>query len=193
MNGSNGRFYRLKLKDDAGATTTAKFTQIGTDSGLLDGPVKVPDAGLTLAPAERTDVILDLADYAGKNVTLVNDYPIPMAPLPSASQNVSNKPIHEEVIQFRVADRCEGPDDLKLPDDFRPYFPGRTSPRLDKSKATLRRPIFLIEDPLGTLTINGRMFHDRVEEVVHLGDTEILGNHQHDRRLPPVPHAFGGL
>jgi spore coat protein A len=100
----------------------------------------------------------------------VNDYPIPMAPIPPATDNVPNKPIHEEVLQFRVADKCQRPDDLDLDKAFQSYQP---DPRPKPSDATLKRRIYLIEDPPGTLTINGRLFHDRVEEVVHLGDTEI--------------------
>jgi spore coat protein A len=166
LNGSNGRFYRLKLRVDGTTTSTREFTQIGTDSGLLDKPVPIPAAGLTLAPAERADVILDLRAHAGKRVSLVNDYPTPMVPL-SGDANTPNAPIHEEVMKFRVSDVASSPDTFRLPEAFTPY------PRPKPSDAVRTRRIYLIEDPPGTLKINGRLFHDRVEEVVTLGDTEV--------------------
>ena len=173
LNGSNGRFYRLRLRDDQGHLSTEQFRQIGTDSGLLDGPVAIPARGLTLAPAERADVILDLSSFAGRSVALVNDYPMPMIPVGQNPENEPDAPIHPEVLQFRVAERCRTPDTLKLPASFVPLFPEGKSPRPDRSQPAAKRKIYLIEDPPGTLTINGRLFHDRVEEVVHLGDAEV--------------------
>jgi FtsP/CotA-like multicopper oxidase with cupredoxin domain len=53
LNGSNSRIYKLAWSNGM------PFTVIGTDGGLLERPVKKPY--LTLAPAERADVILDLS------------------------------------------------------------------------------------------------------------------------------------
>jgi spore coat protein A, manganese oxidase len=85
------------------ATQSPSFLQIGTEGGFLPKPVKVasnapllfqtpPDQNtgqldpsqmqksLVLAPAERPDIIVDFANYAGKSIILYNDAP---APFPS--------------------------------------------------------------------------------------------------------------
>ena len=54
FNGSNARIYQLAWSDGT------PLTVIGTDGGLLEQPV--PQASLTLAPAQRADVILDLGE-----------------------------------------------------------------------------------------------------------------------------------
>ncbi|MCB2115892.1 MAG: multicopper oxidase domain-containing protein [Rhodobacteraceae bacterium] len=56
LNGANGTFYRLHFADGRA------FHQIASDGGLLAAPV--PLADLTLAPGERAELILDLADGA---------------------------------------------------------------------------------------------------------------------------------
>lgn len=53
LNASNSRIYKLAWSNGM------PLTLIGTDGGLLERPVKKPY--LVLAPAERTDVILDLS------------------------------------------------------------------------------------------------------------------------------------
>jgi FtsP/CotA-like multicopper oxidase with cupredoxin domain len=70
VNGSNARRYRLAL--DAGTGPGEHpMTQIGSDSGLLAGPVERAD--VLLSPGERCDVIVDFAAFpVGTEVTLVN-------------------------------------------------------------------------------------------------------------------------
>ncbi|MBF8190996.1 multicopper oxidase family protein [Nonomuraea sp. K274] len=65
LNASNARRYRLRL------TPGGRFTQIGSDAGLLAAPV-VHDA-ITITPGERFDVVVDFSAYpVGSAVTLVN-------------------------------------------------------------------------------------------------------------------------
>ena len=52
LNGSNARVYKLMWRDGS------PMTQIGTDGGLLERPVTRPF--LTLGPAQRVDLIVDL-------------------------------------------------------------------------------------------------------------------------------------
>ncbi len=73
------------------------FVQIGTEGGLLPGPVVLPNTPvgyeqnkrnivvlnvlektLFMAPAERADVIVDFSQYAGKTIILYNDSPAPV-------------------------------------------------------------------------------------------------------------------
>ena len=62
LNGSNARIYRLAL-DNGDA-----FTLIGNDGGFLSGPVTVSE--LTISPAERLDVLVDLRGQQGNKVML---------------------------------------------------------------------------------------------------------------------------
>ena len=63
LNGSNARVYKLAWSRDI------PMIVIGTDGGLLERPVRVP--ALTLAPAQRADVLLDLTGVsAGTEIHL---------------------------------------------------------------------------------------------------------------------------
>ncbi len=54
LNGSNARFYDLSLADGR------RFYQVASDGGYLPAPVA--RQGLRLAPAERAEIVVDLAD-----------------------------------------------------------------------------------------------------------------------------------
>ena len=73
------------------------FVQIGTEGGLLPGPVVIPNTpvgfeqnkrnivvlnvlekSLFMAPAERADVVVDFTNFAGKTIILYNDSPAPV-------------------------------------------------------------------------------------------------------------------
>ena len=82
LNGSNTRTYVLVL--DSGQP----FYQIGSDGGFLPEPVKL--TALTLAPAERADVIVDFSQRSGE-VMLMNTALRPTDGLAM-----------REVLQFRV-------------------------------------------------------------------------------------------
>ncbi|MFI7613725.1 multicopper oxidase family protein [Nonomuraea terrae] len=65
LNASNARRLRLRLAPGG------RFTQIGSDSGLLAAPVRHDT--LPMAPGERYDVVVDFSAYpVGSTVTLVN-------------------------------------------------------------------------------------------------------------------------
>ena len=99
LNASNARFYGLSL------SSGQDCYQIGSDQGLLSAPA--PIDRLLLAPAERVDVIVDFASYAGKHVALSNDA---AAPYPTGGM-----PVPDEIMQFRVATRCTGKDTSAIP------------------------------------------------------------------------------
>ncbi|WP_330587975.1 multicopper oxidase family protein [Anaerocolumna sedimenticola] len=66
LNGSNARFYNLKLSNGM------KMTQIGSDGGFLPTPVVLES--LLLAPAERADILIDFSDIKpGTKIMLLND------------------------------------------------------------------------------------------------------------------------
>jgi len=65
MNGSNGRFYRF------GLSNRAAFQVVANDQALLEKPVDAKR--LPMAPAERADIVVDFAPFAGTTVNLVSD------------------------------------------------------------------------------------------------------------------------
>jgi spore coat protein A len=97
LNGSNARMYDLALKSMIAPGPA--IWQIGTDGGLLDTPVQIawPNR-LFMAPAERADVIIDFADFAGQTLTLVNDA---KAPFPSGAP--ADPQTVGQIMQFRVS------------------------------------------------------------------------------------------
>jgi spore coat protein A len=95
-NGSNSRFYNLKLK---AGDATLTFFQIGTDGGLLNSPV--PLNRLLLGPGERADVVVDFSGIEpGTRVMVSNDA---RAPFPSGprAQRRGGMPL-ARIMQFTV-------------------------------------------------------------------------------------------
>jgi FtsP/CotA-like multicopper oxidase with cupredoxin domain len=92
LNASNSRFYGLTLRDEQGAPVTGALQQIGTDGGLLPKPVALDE--VTLAPAERADILIDFSAFRGRSLTLANT-------LTSAIPGVPTTP-NPDVMQFRV-------------------------------------------------------------------------------------------
>jgi spore coat protein A, manganese oxidase len=85
LNGCNARILTL----DIGGPT---FWQIGAEGGMWDVPV--PVSRMVLAPAERADILVDFAKFAGRTLVMKNFRP---------SAPVSNPaPSLEQVMQIRV-------------------------------------------------------------------------------------------
>jgi spore coat protein A len=73
LNGSQSREYSLRLEDLDDPDDVIPFTLIGTDLGLVSGPISL-DTIEIMAPAERFDVIVDFSDFeAGTEIVLRND------------------------------------------------------------------------------------------------------------------------
>ncbi|MEU6843258.1 O-aminophenol oxidase PhsA [Streptomyces sp. NPDC046716] len=115
VNASNARIYHLVLIDEDGEPVPGVLHQIGSDGGLLPRPVPVDfDAALpelTVAPAERTDLLIDFAALAGRRVRLVNKGPRQPAGVPDVPGDVR----YPHVLEFRVRD-CAEPDSFTLPE-----------------------------------------------------------------------------
>jgi spore coat protein A len=143
VNASNSRFYDLSFSN-GGA-----FHQIGTDQGLLPAPV--PLTALTLAPAERADLLVDFSAGAGQKILL-------------ESQAF-------ELMQFRVA---AGPRarPTPLPRKLRPVR------KIAESAAVVTRTLKLNEyhDPQAhrmLMLLDGKHWHDPVSEKPELDSVEI--------------------
>jgi spore coat protein A, manganese oxidase len=112
VNGSNSRFYRMRLQ---GACTLPTAHQIGTDGGFLAAPVQVMHDALPLilAPGERADVMIDFSACAvGAEFVINNNAATPYDPDPSVTQDPPDET--NEVLKFIVAPRV-GVDTSELP------------------------------------------------------------------------------
>jgi len=123
LNASNSRFYSLTL------SSGDPFIQIGTDQGL--GPHPVSLNSILLAPAERSDVIIDFSRRPGARIELNNDA---LVPYPGGGGSVPPR-----VMQFRVQNRRSSKDTSAIPSKLAPYQP------MAQSLAVKTRNLSLVE------------------------------------------------
>jgi len=143
VNASNARIYALEMSD--GRT----IHQIGTDQGLLASPVACDR--VTLAPAERADIVVDFSDAAGSALVLRSGA-IPL-------------------LQFRVARAAAAPR-RALPRRLRTIAP--LSPEGAVTTRTLTLDAY--HDPAHDrmlMLLGGKYWHDPVTERPVLGTIEI--------------------
>lgn len=158
LNASNQRFYRMRL--DSGQP----FVQIGSDGGLLQRPVTVDE--ITIAPAERVDVIIDFSEQpVGSNIILTNTARTPFDFGAPPDPNTTGL-----IMQFRVISR-EGTDESQVPKFL------TTVKRFNESESKRTRDITLdvTQDRYGRLMfmLNDHMYIDKITENPMLGDIEI--------------------
>ncbi|MGW8377671.1 O-aminophenol oxidase PhsA [Streptomyces sp. ODS28] len=114
VNASNARIYDLVLIDEDGEPVPGVIKQIGSDGGLLPRPVPVDFDGelptLTIAPAERMDLLLDFRVLAGKRVRLVDKGRGEAPGVPDPANDVR----YPQVMEFRVGETGEE-DPFELP------------------------------------------------------------------------------
>jgi len=144
LNGANGRFFHLSLANKQNCH------QIGTDQGFLPAPVELKQ--ITLAPAERADLIIDFADHTGEQIVLMNDAFSP-------------------VMQFKVS-TGKVTDTSSLPSSLRPV------PKIAESQATNTRTLTLgeIDDLRGdtvTMLLNNAHWKMPITENPVLNSVEI--------------------
>ena len=144
MNGSNARFYRFELSN------RAPFQVIANDQALLPAPVLA--RRLPLAPAERADIVVDFAPFAGSNVQLVSDsFP---------------------VLQFRVA-RTGTPGLSRVPPVLNRSFARlRESDAVRSRRLTLDERLDKVQQSVGML-LNNTPWSAPVTEKPVIGTTEI--------------------
>ena len=87
LNGSNARTYRLVLLDDKGVACSGKAWLIGSDQGLRQNKMNFPATGLTLAPGERADVLIDFASFGQRSLYLWNTAEAPFGNDPAYPRN----------------------------------------------------------------------------------------------------------
>jgi spore coat protein A len=143
LNASNARFYHLAFANGLA------FSQIGSDGGLLSAPVAAKI--LSMAPAERCDVVVDFSAHSGDRFVLRNDA--------------------LDVMQFRVG-RTSQAKSAALPKTL------RTVPKLEESAAVRTRILTLdevddlLDEPV-THLLNATRWHEPVSEKPVIDTTEI--------------------
>lgn len=70
LNASVSRSFILYLRRQSGSSSPIPFQVIGSDAGLLTGPVTTTT--LTASMAERWEIVVDFSSFAGQNITLRN-------------------------------------------------------------------------------------------------------------------------
>lgn len=164
LNGSNARTYKLALGTGSssggggswggGGSSGGNFIQIGSDGGLLSAPVM--RSSISLASAERVDVVIDFSAYPiGTQVFLQNQN--------ESGENLAN------VMRFDVI--RDETDTSAVPSTL------RTVTRIAASSATVTRKFTLRQSFVNGRTvwlINGKLYDPaRVDAVPRLNATEI--------------------
>ena len=169
LDGSNARFYSLKLIYEGNGTAGPAFNQIGSDGGYLATPVLLNDPGnvssprLTIAPGERADVIIDFSGIApGPNFILDNNA---VTPFPSGNPVDANT---AQIMQFRVV-ASTGNDTSTIPASLNTIVP--------LTGAKLTRSLTLNEVLVGGLpeimVLDGKKWGAPITEQPEYGTTEI--------------------
>ena len=143
MNGSNGRFFRFSLANGA------EFYQIGSDQGLLTAPVKLKR--LSMAPAERADILIDFSQMAGERVEWVSD--------------------SFSILQFRVGKSAVRKSDA-LPQKLHQFERLAESSAVKTRRLTLDERMDDIQRSMGML-LNNTPWHAPITEKPVLNTTEI--------------------
>jgi len=179
LNGSNSRFYTMQLeynelKKGVPKPKRLKMRQIGSDGGFLNNVVKMKT--MTLAPAERADVIVDFSDddLIGQTIIMTNSaatpFPVGVAVNPATTG---------KIMAFRVTK----PLNALIPDSKKPRVI-RTVPiaPLVATPGVPNRELVLVENMdamgrlqplLGTSAAGGLLWSDPVTETPTLNTTEI--------------------
>jgi spore coat protein A len=150
LNGSNARIYKVAL------STGDALIQIGSDGGLLSTPVVRP--GISVAPGERVDVVIDFSKYpVGTQIVLKN-------------QNSFLSPSLPDIMRFDVV--RDETDESSIPATL------RSVPRVPENSASVTRTFDLSQTFQNgrndIWTINGKLYDPAIVDAnPRLNATEI--------------------
>jgi spore coat protein A len=162
VNGSNSRFYNIKLENTS-VGQTPLWLQIGTDGGFLEAPVTLTN--LTLAPGERADTIIDFSGFMGGEFEFTNDAsaPFPMGDAPD--ENTTGKIMRFNVVLPFAEDGSEIPASLT------------SIERLDPLKASRVRYSTLVESTdiyqRLLLLLDNKMWDEAITQKPKLNTIEV--------------------
>ncbi len=157
LNGSNARFYNLKLSNKQ------PFIQIGSDGGYLPAPVTL--TSFLLAPGERADILIDFSGVApGTSIILENDANAPFPDgAPADPQTVG------QIMRFTVPLNAPPP---VIP----PPLPAtlNTMPVLRPNATTRTVTLHEVTGPAGPVEVllNGQKWAAPISELPRVGSTE---------------------
>src|SRR5215204_2291521 len=154
LNASNARRYRLAL--DPGPSDGLPFVQVGSDGGLLGAPIS--HRAISIAPAERFDVVIDFSKYpVGTKVTLKD----------RLGSGTTSRIMRFHVVR-KEKERSAVPERLSDMDEFE---------ALGESSARLTRKFYFTQafhKGHEVWAINGKVFSpSRIDARPKLGSTEI--------------------
>ena len=173
VNGCTARFFHMRLADGVGAGP--KFWQIGSDGGMLEHPAILSDHDdpnsllLTMAPGERSDIVIDFSGFANDSIELTNDA---NTPFPGGDPVDANTSV---CMQFRVGHTVTGGVDpteaLHLTTSLRTQPIERPTPGAQTRALTLNE----MQGPGGPLgvIVNNSMWSLPTSENPRVGDTEV--------------------
>ncbi len=147
MNGSNARFFRVFLRQ---GNHEPDLQVIGSDQGLLAAPLTLKR--VLLAPAERTDFIVDFAPFAGQNLLFMSD--------------------GLEIMQIRVAPASTKSVSFTLPQTLRPVPRTPETAAVKTRRLTLDEIMDKVQQSMGML-LNRTPWHAPITEKPALDTTEI--------------------
>lgn len=163
VNGSTARTYTFEIPDRT-------MTLIATDGGFLDAPLEMSQ--VRLAPGERAEVVVAFAP--GETVRL-RSAKTQLGGILLPATSGGNDAF--DVLEFRAASSL-----TPSPEPSWPQAADAVADELHEEEATATRSFELEERE-----INGaRMDMSRIDEVVHVGDTEVWTV----RSAQPIPHSF---
>jgi FtsP/CotA-like multicopper oxidase with cupredoxin domain len=177
LNGCSARFFVLALSDPA-----VGFSQIGTDGGFVgDGPWNL--SSITMAPAERVDVIVDFSALRpGDKLVLNNSGP---TPFPSGDKpEVGGPPGTTAVMEFVVVDDSDEDgiadgivDEAHLPIDLGSLVDRDEAPLREENVAVTRSLSVVEYDDADHMpmqfTLENRTWADPVAVTPAEGETEL--------------------
>lgn len=151
LNASNRREYILRMSNGE------RFTQIGTDGGLIESPVSL--STFKLMPAERIDLIIDFSKYKGEKIILMNDERT------SPSQGI------DTIMRFNVTKELKGKDLSVIPEMLRVEH----GPNIDSVSKNRKLSFGAKTDHYGRpmLLIDDKTWSDPTTEKVGFNSVEI--------------------
>ena len=157
LNGSNARFYNLKLSNNQ------SFVQIGADGGYLPEPVTL--SSLLIAPGERADIIVDFSNLdSDTSIIMEND-----AAAPYPNGNKPNPNTVGQIMRFSVPKRNSyAAKSLPLPNIL------NTIPKLNPNGPIRILTLNEVKDANGPveLLLNGQKWNAPITELPRVGSTE---------------------
>ena len=178
LNGSNARFYSLKIENTTGNRPGPWFVQIGTDGGYLPNPVVLAGSRtrLIIGPGERADVLVDFSRFpVGTRLLMTNTATEPFPDGDDADPATTG-----QIMQFRVTE-CTNDGDAALTSFMNTAESGEPVleplghlPKLgppDVIRTLTLNELMGANGPLAAL-LNGRAWDSPVSEMPVLGTTE---------------------